>query len=49
LVARETIQERIVSLHRTKRELAGSSLAESDQATRLCSSERRALFDLGVV
>jgi hypothetical protein len=45
LVAKGTIEERIVALHRTKRDLADSLLAESDQAAALSSAELRALLD----
>lgn len=45
LVARGTIEERIVSLHRSKRELADSLLAESGQAAALSSDEVRALLE----
>jgi SNF2 family DNA or RNA helicase len=45
LVARGTIEERIVALHRSKRELADSLLAESGQAASLSSAELRALLE----
>jgi superfamily II DNA or RNA helicase len=45
LVAKGTIEERIVALHRTKRELADSLLAGSDQAATLSSSELRSLLE----
>jgi SNF2 family DNA or RNA helicase len=45
LVAKGTIEERIVSLHRAKRELADSLLAEADQAATLSSVELRALLE----
>jgi superfamily II DNA or RNA helicase len=45
LVAKGTIEERIVALHRTKRDLADSLLAESDQAAALSSVELRALLN----
>jgi SNF2 family DNA or RNA helicase len=45
LVAKSTIEERIVALHRTKRDLADSLLAESDQAAALSSVELRALLN----
>jgi len=45
LVAKGTIEERIVTLHRSKRELADSLLAESDQAASLSSKELRALLE----
>jgi superfamily II DNA or RNA helicase len=44
LVAKGTIEERIVSLHRSKRELADSLLAESDRAASLSSAELCALL-----
>lgn len=44
LVAKGTIEERIVGLHQSKRELADSLLAESDQAATLSSAELRALL-----
>jgi superfamily II DNA or RNA helicase len=46
LVAKGTIEERIVTLHRSKRELADSLLAESDQAASLSSKELRALLEV---
>ena len=45
LVAKGTIEERIVSLHRSKRELADSLLAESDQSSGLSSAELRQLLE----
>lgn len=45
LVAKGTIEERIVALHRTKRDLAESLLADSDQAATLSSAELRALLE----
>jgi len=45
LVAKGTIEERIVALHRTKRDLADSLLAESDRAAALTSAELRALLE----
>ncbi|HYQ16402.1 MAG TPA: DEAD/DEAH box helicase [Polyangiaceae bacterium] len=45
LVARGTIEERIVALHRSKRDLADSLLAESDKAAALSSAEIRALLE----
>jgi len=45
LVAKGTIEERIVALHRSKRDLADSLLAESDQAAALSSVELRALLE----
>jgi SNF2 family DNA or RNA helicase len=45
LVAKGTIEERIVSLHRSKRDLADSILAESDQASGLSSAELRLLLE----
>lgn len=45
LVAKGTIEERIVSLHRSKRELADSLLADSDQASRLSSADLRLLLE----
>jgi len=45
LVAKGTIEERIIALHRSKRDLAESLLAESDQAAALSSAELRALLD----
>ncbi len=45
LVAQGTIEERIVALHRSKRDLADSLLAESDQAAALSSAELRALLE----
>ncbi|HEY0464635.1 MAG TPA: DEAD/DEAH box helicase, partial [Polyangiaceae bacterium] len=45
LVAKGTIEERIVSLHRSKRDLADSLLAESDRASTLSSDDLRLLLD----
>jgi SNF2 family DNA or RNA helicase len=45
LVAKGTIEERIVSLHRSKRDLADSLLAESDRASTLSSDDLRQLLD----
>jgi len=45
LVAKGTIEERIVSLHRSKRDLADSLLAESDRASALSSDDLRALLE----
>jgi SNF2 family DNA or RNA helicase len=44
LVAKGTIEERIVSLHHTKRELAESLLVDSEQAASLSSKELRELL-----
>ncbi|MGC4091622.1 MAG: DEAD/DEAH box helicase [Polyangiaceae bacterium] len=45
LVTTQTIEERILELHRTKRELADSLLEESDRAAKLSAEELRALLD----
>jgi SNF2 family DNA or RNA helicase len=45
LVAKGTIEERIVALHRSKRDLADSLLAESDHAAGLSSAELRELLE----
>ncbi|HEX4339170.1 MAG TPA: DEAD/DEAH box helicase [Polyangiaceae bacterium] len=45
LVAAGTVEERIVALHRTKRELADSLLAETDQSATLSVDDLRALLD----
>ena len=45
LVAKGTIEERIVSLHRSKRDLADSLLAESDRASTLSSDDLRLLLE----
>ena len=45
LVTAQTIEERILELHRTKRELADSLLEESDRAAKLTAEELRALLD----
>jgi superfamily II DNA or RNA helicase len=45
LVTAQTIEERILELHRTKRELADSLLEESDRAAKLTAKELRALLD----
>jgi superfamily II DNA or RNA helicase len=45
LVAAGTIEERILALHRSKRELADSILAESDRAAAMSSAELRALLE----
>jgi len=45
LVGKGTIEERIVSLHRSKRDLADSLLADSDRASTLSSDDSRLLLD----
>ena len=45
LVAKGTIEERIVSLHRSKRDLADSLLAESDRASAISSDDLRRLLE----
>ena len=45
LVTAQTIEERILELHCTKRELADSLLEESDRAAKLTAEELRALLD----
>jgi len=44
LRAAGTIEERILALHSSKRELADSILAETDRAASISSSELRALL-----
>ncbi len=45
LITARTIEERILDLHHTKRELADSLLEESDRSAKLSAAELRALLD----
>jgi superfamily II DNA or RNA helicase len=45
LIAANTIEERIIELHRSKRELADSLLEDADRAAKLSAEELRALLD----
>jgi len=44
LITANTIEERIIELHRNKRELADALLEDSDQSAKLGADELRALL-----